>query len=223
MERLHHMKESLMAQIQAQMGHLENVDTKELGEAIDMIKDLEEAIYYATITKAMEEKPLQQHGGGQQQQQQYMPMPQYNEGQSGRSYGGGMMYDNGMSSNGMMYNNGSSSGGGSNYASGGTNYARGGNSSNSGGGRSYMHDMDYGAMGMNQQHERDAREGVSPMYRKMYMESKEMKHDKAKQMKDLENYVQELSNDIVEMVAEASPEERQMLHQKICLLATKIK
>ena len=133
------------------------------------------------------------------------------------------MYDNGMSSNGMMYNNGSSSGGGSNYASGGTNYARGGNSSNSGGGRSYMHDMDYGAMGMNQQHERDAREGVSPMYRKMYMESKEMKHDKAKQMKDLENYVQELSNDIVEMVAEASPEERQMLHQKICLLATKIK
>jgi hypothetical protein len=86
-----------------------------------------------------------------------------------------------------------------------------------------MNDMDYGAMGMNQQNERDAREGVSPMYRKMYMEAKEMKHDKAKQMKDLENYVQELSNDIVEMVAEASPEERQMLHQKICLLATKIK
>ena len=50
-----------------------------------------------------------------------------------------------------------------------------------------------------------------------------MKHYKAKKMKDLENYVQELSNDIVEMVAEASPEERQMLHQKICMLATKIK
>lgn len=199
MEKLKHMKDCLMSCVQNQVsGNLHNVDAKELGEAIDMIKDLEEAIYYATITKAMEEKPLQQHCGGQQQ---YMPMPQYNEGQNSRSYSGGMMYNNGMPSNGN----------------------RGGNSSNSSNGRSYMNDMDYGAMGMNQQNERDAREGVSPMYRKMYMEAKEMKHDKAKQMKDLENYVQELSNDIVEMVAEASPEERQMLHQKICLLATKIK
>ena len=32
------------------MTHLEQADTKELGEAIDMIKDLEEAIYYKTIT-----------------------------------------------------------------------------------------------------------------------------------------------------------------------------
>jgi hypothetical protein len=32
---------------------LGEVDTKELGEAIDMIKDLEEAIYYCTVTEAM--------------------------------------------------------------------------------------------------------------------------------------------------------------------------
>jgi hypothetical protein len=32
---------------------LSEVDTKELGEAIDMIKDLEEAIYYCTVTEAM--------------------------------------------------------------------------------------------------------------------------------------------------------------------------
>lgn len=55
MKRLHHMKESLMAEVQAQMNHLECVNTKELGEAIDMIKDLSEAIYYCTITEAMEE------------------------------------------------------------------------------------------------------------------------------------------------------------------------
>jgi hypothetical protein len=30
------------------------VDTKELGEAMDMIKDLSEAIYYNTIVKSME-------------------------------------------------------------------------------------------------------------------------------------------------------------------------
>jgi hypothetical protein len=34
---------------------LSSVDTEELGEAIDMVKDLSEAIYYCTITKSMEE------------------------------------------------------------------------------------------------------------------------------------------------------------------------
>ena len=57
MERLKQMKDSLVSIVQSQMGgHLDQVDTKELGEAIDMIKDLEEAIYYCTITKAMTEK-----------------------------------------------------------------------------------------------------------------------------------------------------------------------
>jgi hypothetical protein len=53
MDRLKHMKETLTCFIENQMSHLEQVDTKELGEAIDMIKDLEEAIYYCTITEAM--------------------------------------------------------------------------------------------------------------------------------------------------------------------------
>jgi hypothetical protein len=38
------------------LGDLSSVDTKELGEAIDMIKDLSEAIYYCTVTEAMEHK-----------------------------------------------------------------------------------------------------------------------------------------------------------------------
>ena len=50
------MKDCLMAQVQAQMGNLDKVDVHELGEAIDMIKDLEEALYYCHIVKAMEEK-----------------------------------------------------------------------------------------------------------------------------------------------------------------------
>ena len=60
MKRLENMKEMLMNCVQGQMGDLSSVDTKELGEAIDMIKDLSEAIYYCTVTKAMEEKE-QQH------------------------------------------------------------------------------------------------------------------------------------------------------------------
>ena len=56
MERLKRVKETLMSCIESQMGHLDTVDTEELGDVVDMVKDLEEAIYYCTITKAMEEK-----------------------------------------------------------------------------------------------------------------------------------------------------------------------
>lgn len=55
MERLKAIKECLIAQVQAQMAHLDCVDTEELGQAVDMLKDLEEALYYASATKAMEE------------------------------------------------------------------------------------------------------------------------------------------------------------------------
>ena len=55
MERLIQMKEQLISAIQGQMTNLKDTNTKELGEAIDMVKDLSEAIYYCTVTKAMEE------------------------------------------------------------------------------------------------------------------------------------------------------------------------
>jgi hypothetical protein len=54
---------------------------------------------------------------------------------------------------------------------------------------------------------RDPHEGKSGERRKMYMDGRHMK-DKAQQMKELESYMQELSNDIVEMIADASPEEK---------------
>ena len=52
-DRLKHMKETLMCAVEMELCDLGTVDTKELGEAIDMIKDLEEAIYYSTVTEAM--------------------------------------------------------------------------------------------------------------------------------------------------------------------------
>ena len=62
MERLKHIKESLVSCVQGQVGDLYSADSKELGEAIDMIKDLSEAIYYCAIVKSMEdsekEKPM---------------------------------------------------------------------------------------------------------------------------------------------------------------------
>ena len=41
-------------------------------------------------------------------------------------------------------------------------------------------------------------------------------------MKELEKYLQELSSDIVEMIQEASPEEKTFLEKKISALATKV-
>ena len=163
--QLEQMKECLVSCVQNQIsGHLDQVDTKELGEAIDMIKDLEEAIYYCTITKAMNEKEKED----------------YSRHQEPRCYGG----DSGNT---------------------GTSHAM----------NSTHHDM--------MMNPRDNREGTSPMYRRMYMESKEMNQDTSKTMQDLEKYMQELSGDVMEMIANATPEEKQMLRQKITTLATKIK
>lgn len=63
MERLQHMKDVLIDCVQSQIySNIDKVDTKELGEAIDMIKDLSEAIYYCTITEAMEEGAEEKEG-----------------------------------------------------------------------------------------------------------------------------------------------------------------
>ena len=56
----------------------------------------------------------------------------------------------------------------------------------------------------------------------MYMEAKEMHKDKATQLKELERYMQELTVDIVDMIEDASIEEKQYLEKKISALATKI-
>lgn len=199
MKRLYHMKESLIACVESQIANnLAGVDTKELGEAIDMIKDLEEAIYYCTITKAMKENDDEENEGKHSKHQQ-QPMYQ----------GNNSMYYPPMYNDGSMYNMGSMYNDGNMYAN-GTN-----NNSNV---RNYR-DMSMG----NNHMMKDHREGSSPMYRRMYMEGKEQKHDQAKIMKELEDYMHELTNDIMEMIEEATPEEKQLLRQKITTLATKIK
>lgn len=197
MKRLEHMKECLMACVESQMTHLDQVDTKELGEAVDMIKDLEEAIYYCTITKAMKADEQEEKQSRHQQQGQM-----YNSGgNDGSNYYTPMYYP-------PMYNDGSM------YADSNMNSNSGGNNARGGGSRGY-HDIPMGQM-------RDHREGNSPMYRRMYMEGKHQK-DPQKQMKELEDYMHELTNDIMEMIEDATPEEKQLLRQKITTLSTKIK
>jgi hypothetical protein len=63
-ETLKAMKDQIASCVQGQLGDITKVDTHELGEAIDMIKDLSEAIYYCTITDSME-KSEEANGQGE--------------------------------------------------------------------------------------------------------------------------------------------------------------
>lgn len=69
---------------------------------------------------------------------------------------------------------------------------------------------------------RDSREGRSPMSRRMYMESKELHKDKDTKIRELDKYMKELSEDLVEMISDASPEEKQLLEKKVSALVTRI-
>jgi hypothetical protein len=103
------------------LGDLASVDAKELGEAIDMIKDLSEAIYYCTIVKSMEGKDKEHYERDMDRDR-------------GRMYYGPTP-------------------------------------------TTYVPDM------------RDAKEGRSPMTRKMYMEHKNMHAPKETQMQELDKYM----------------------------------
>ena len=177
-EQMKNMKHTLMNCVQGQLGDLSSVDAKELGEAVDMIKDLSEAIYYCTVTEAMHES--------KKEESRYYPVD-YNR-----------YYRDMDRENGVMYYTDSH---GVSHPS--ANMTTGSQSS-----RTYM--------------ERDYREGRSPMTRKTYMEHKQMHHGKEVQMQELEKYVQELTHDLMEMVEDASPEEKQILKNKLSTLATKI-
>ena len=191
-EALKTMKEQLMSCVQGQLGDISKVDAHELGEAVDMIKDLAEAIYYCTITESMEKSSEDK---GETNINYYTTPTTYNR----------MMYTD-------PYRDIERDGGYMYYTTGGRGQsASGGNRS----GMNYYTEMP-GDMW------RDPREGRSPMRRRMYMEGKEMHNDPNSQLRELEAYLQELSTDITEMIKDASPEERATLHQKMTTLASKI-
>lgn len=175
--RLEHMKETLMHAVEMQLCDLSEVDTKELGEAIDMIKDLEEAIYYCTVIEAMKKSEWDDE-----------------EEHTERMYYDGKRYKTPHDEWEYLEGRGH---------------------------KTPWHENEYDDEEGQEKH-RDEREGRSPTSRRMYMEAKEMKKDKASQLRELEKYMQELSQDITEMITDASPEEKQYLEKKITTLAGKI-
>ena len=198
MERLKNMKETLMNVVSTELANPAAADTKELGEAIDMIKDLEEAIYYCAVVEAMEDSKKEKEMYSKMPQQHYYTpylnyIDPYLKGRDMEYERGKMYYDGGNSSSSAS--NGGAMGGRSGYGE----YTR------------YPMEI------------RDYREGRSPMSRRGYMEAKEMHKDKATQMHELEKYMQELGTDITEMIMDASPEEKTVLQQKLNALVAKIK
>ena len=176
-EQMKMMKHTLMNCAQGQMGDLTSVDAKELGEAVDMIKDLSEAIYYCTITESMEK--------GDKEKEKYYPVDYYRDMDKPYGY--------------MYYTD-----------SHGVSHPSANMSTGSQGTRNYPIEI------------RDYREGRSPMTRKTYMERKMHGGGKEVQVQELEKYMHELTNDIMEMLDGASAEEKQILKNKISALATKI-
>lgn len=191
MERLKSIKDNLIAAVQCQ--DISSADAKEMGEVVDMIKDIEEAIYYCTITKAMEEKYPEQpmyYGGRGGGMRGYTPYMEYRP-----EIYRDMDYD-------RMY-----------YTESGRAQTPSGRYSGSVSQRTNMGTP----MRMY-----DSREGRSGMSRRTYMEAKEMHHSPDKQMQELKKYMQELSEDITEMIQDATPEEKVILKQKLTTLTQKI-
>lgn len=182
-KRLTAMRENLASCIEYQLQHLEDVDCEELSEAIDMLKDLEETLYFHAITEAMK-------GEGA-----YGDWPSENKKNGYHQQDDSRMYYGGWNPP-MMYNDG---GRNTNWSNG--NYHSTGNNS-------------YDSAS-------NENEGHSHHNRRMYMEAKYTK-DKATQLRELEKYMQELTSDMVEMIQDASSEEKQYLEKKISALASKI-
>ena len=163
-ERLKHIKETLMSAVESQMYNLSEVDTEELGDVIDMLKDLEEATYYCSVVKAMEESEKHKEKNGSDMM--YYPPMYYDEKSISHENSNDMhrsYYSNG---NGSSSSNGNGSSSGSNGSS-SSQYTE----------REFPYAF------------QDAREGKSHRSRRMYMEAKETHQDKSVQMKELEKYV----------------------------------
>ena len=200
MEQLKTIKEQLIAQVQSQMNDLKCVDTKELGEVIDMVKDLSEAIYYCEIYDQM--KTADESRNYYYTERYYDPYRDMDRGYGKMYYSSpSSQAGTGASSSNMGINSGTTSS---------ASHSMGQNNS------SYYTERDYPI------YLRDEREGRSPIKRKMYMESKRKGMDSSKSMKELENYLQDLTSDMMEMLDNASPEEKSMVQKKINTLSAKI-
>ena len=197
MDYIKEIKEIVAEQAYEQLKHnLDKVDTQELGEVIDMIKDTAEAAYYCSVVEAMEKakEEAKENGNVVYYTERYLPYyPRYMDWDKERYMDS--KYADGRFNTSMDH-------GDTRYASsrrmtdgryapdrdGDGRYNEGARRYNDG---SRYHDIPY--YDFNEPVARDLREGRSPRTRRMYMEAKEQHQSKEVQLQELEKYMGELS------------------------------
>lgn len=206
-KRIHEMREKLTECTKSQFDKgIDHVDTCEASKVIDMIKDLAEAEYYATLAITMQEYDPDEN----------MEMfERYGDG-------GKRFYDHYRYADGRFAPKGHGT------------YRRGyeeppyyhmtpemyHRDMDRDMGRMYYTETSSSGM-------RDAREGRSGMSRRAYMENKELHKantpaDKEAKVRDLNTYMTELATDMSEIINDATPEEKSVLKSKLSALVTKI-
>lgn len=222
---------------------INGINAEEFGKVTDMIKDLAEAMYYRTLTVAMEESEYGEdydENGPMEERKYYRGQPRDSRGRY-MSRRGRRGYEDAMyemtpemyhmypaehyrdmdKANGRMYYSGGGSGG-QNMGTGGTS------SGSSSGGRYYGGERYYSGEGEGGNYSsRNQQSGRSGESRRGYMETKEMNkgntpEEKQAKMKELEKYMKDLSEDVTEMISDASPEEKTLLKQKMSVLMQKL-
>ena len=210
-KRMHCMIEKLAECAEKQFDNgIESVDTAEMGRVTDMLKDLAEAMYYRTLTKAMDDSDPEE----------IMEMfERYGDG--GRRY-----YDNYRYADGRFAPKGRGT------------YRRGYDEPPYYHMTPEMYrsmenyrDMDrrdgrmyYTEPSMNSGVHTESR---YDMAKRNYTESKELHRgntpeDKEQKMKELEKYLREIGSDIAELISDASTEEKNLLKNRMQVIMQKI-
>lgn len=220
-KRMHDMIEKLSECAKSEFDKgIENVSTDEMGKVTDMLKDLAEAMYYRTLTNIMEESDVEDV----QEMLDRRFYDDYRYKTTGRyapkgkgSYVGRRGYEEPPYMHMMNRED-----------------LQDWDSMSE---RERMRDLDRASRGRMYYTEtepihkdgsmRDSREGKAGMMRKGYMETKEMHkgtttQDKEANLNSLESYLKELSEDLTGLLADMTPEERQMAKTKITTLAAKM-
>lgn len=211
-ERIHKMIECLTEKALGELDKgVENVNTEEMGEAVDMIKDLCEAEYKAVIVKSMKK--------ADEEEEEYNKKllralkDEYGE-EGGRRYYDEYRYK----TTGRYAPKGK-----------GTYVGRRGYEE-----PPYMHmyperdmDREYGRMYYTEPTATHTSESGYDRAKRNYTETKEMHknntpEDKEHKMKALDGYIKELGDDITQLIGDMTAEERNLMRTKLSTLVSKL-
>lgn len=232
------MCEKLMDSINHELDKgIENIDTKELGEAIDMVKDLYEAkkemyeaCYYKQIMEAMEEseygEEYDENGPIDSERKGYRGQPRDSRGRymsRRRGYESPMMmqddeWDEMEKTRDMDRHSGRMG-----YVGNGTNTSSSMTSGSMGGSKGYSDGRQSEGGNYSNRNQQSSR---SENARRGYEETKMMNDNspegKKKSMESLEHYMKELGEDMSELIGKMDASEKTMLKNKLQALAQRV-